>query len=297
MRAGGGVEKALIRTEIKELNLLKRGKVRDVYEVDDNLLIVTTDRISAFDVVLPNGVPGKGEVLNKLSLFWFEYVSDIIDNHVVEGEVERFPSSLSKYKNILKNRSIIARKTHPFPFECVVRGYLAGSGWKEYRESGSICGIKLPNGLIESQKLPEPIFTPATKAEEGHDTNISIEEMASHIGDVAYTLKDLSIEVYKKASEFAAKKGIIIADTKMEFGLYEGKIIIIDELLTPDSSRFWLASSYKEGIPQDSYDKQIVRDYLETIDWDKTYPGPTLPERVVEKTSRRYREIFEMITT
>ncbi|MCS7163819.1 MAG: phosphoribosylaminoimidazolesuccinocarboxamide synthase [Thermodesulfovibrio sp.] len=288
----------VLETNLEGVKFLKRGKVRDIYEVQDYLLIVATDRVSAFDVVLPTGIPGKGKVLTQISLFWFDKVKDIIDNHVVSANVEDFPEPLPKYREILEGRSMLVKKAKPLPVECIVRGYLSGSGWKDYQKTGMVCGIKLPEGLVESAKLPEPVFTPSTKAEKGHDVNISFEETVKILGEeTANKVKEISLLIYKKAAEIAEKKGIIIADTKMEFGFYNGNLILIDELLTPDSSRFWSAKNYKPGYPQDSYDKQIVRDYLISIKWDKKPPAPQLPEDIVNKTAERYQEIFMILTS
>lgn len=287
----------ILETNLKDVKFLRRGKVRDVYEVDDYLLIIATDRVSAFDVVLPNGIAGKGRVLTQISLYWFNQMRDIIENHIVATDVKDYPSALHKYKDILECRSMLVKKAKPMPVECVVRGYLSGSGWKEYKKSGTVCGIKLPAGLVESSRLDEPIFTPSTKAEVGHDINITFEETKKIVGDdAANKLRDSSLNIYKKARGLAEKKGIIIADTKMEFGLYKNKLILIDELLTPDSSRFWSVKGYKPGKGQDSFDKQIVRDYLLTLDWNQTYPGPKLPDEIIEKTAARYREILGILT-
>jgi len=287
----------IMETNFSELKLVRRGKVRDVYELNDYLLIVATDRVSAFDVVLPNGIPDKGRILTQISNYWFNQMKDIIENHIVATEVKDYPEVLHKYKDMLEGRSMLVKKAKPMPVECIVRGYLSGSGWKEYKEKGTVCGIKLPEGLVESSRLDEPIFTPSTKAEEGHDINISFDEMKKIVGDeLAERLRDASLKVYKKGRELAEKKGIIIADTKMEFGIYEDKLILIDELLTPDSSRFWSIKDYQPGKGQDSFDKQIVRDYLLTLDWNQTYPGPTLPDDIVQKTAARYREILEILT-
>lgn len=287
----------VMQTDFKDVKFLRRGKVRDVYEVGDHLLIVATDRVSAFDVVLPNGIAGKGKVLTQISLYWFRQMQDIIENHVVATEVQDYPAALHKYKEMLEGRSMLVKKAKPMPVECIVRGYLSGSGWKEYKKSGTVCGIKLPGGLVESARLDEPIFTPSTKAEEGHDVNISFDEMRKIVGDgLARQLSEASLAIYRRARELAEKKGIIIADTKMEFGLYDNKLILIDELLTPDSSRFWSAKDYAPGRAQDSFDKQIVRDYLLTLDWDQTYPGPALPDEIVKKTAARYNEIVEILT-
>lgn len=286
----------LLETDFSDLGRPKKGKVRDIYDLGDKLLIVVTDRISAFDVVLPDGIPDKGKVLNQLSLFWFRQMEDVVKNHVLESDVVRFPASLEKYAGALAGRSMIVRKARPFPVECVVRGYLSGSGWAEYKEKGSVCGIELPAGLLESARLREPIFTPTTKAEEGHDTAISMGQVealigASHGGE----LRRLSIALYRKAAAFAEARGIIIADTKFEFGIVDNEIIVIDEVLTPDSSRFWSAKDYRPGQGQDSFDKQVVRDYLNTLDWGKTYPGPSLPAEIIEKTAQRYRDIFRIL--
>ncbi|MEK7332613.1 MAG: phosphoribosylaminoimidazolesuccinocarboxamide synthase [Nitrospirota bacterium] len=301
----------IMETDFKDVKFLRRGKVRDIYEIDDYLLIIATDRVSAFDVVLPNGIAGKGRVLTQISLYWFNQMRDIIENHIVATDVKNYPKVLHKYKDMLEGRSMLVKKAKPMPVECVVRGYLSGSGWKEYKKSGTVCGIKLPAGLVESSRLDEPIFTPSTKAEVGHDINITFEETKKIVGDdVANKLKDSSLKIYKKARELAEKKGIIIADTKMEFGVYEGfkdsrvqgesseegKLILIDEILTPDSSRFWSMKGYKPGKGQDSFDKQIVRDYLLTLDWNQTYPGPKLPDEIIEKTAARYREILGILT-
>lgn len=283
-------------TRFPEIDFFKRGKVRDVYDLKDKLLIISTDRISCFDVVLPTCIPRKGEVLTKLSLFWFEFTNDIVPNHLITAEVNDYPEELSKYKDILKGRSMLVRKAKPIPVECIVRGYLSGSGWKEYQQSQSICGIKLPAGLIESDKLPEPIFTPSTKEDTGHDINVSQEYVEQGLGkEITAQLKELSLALYSKASEFAESKGIIIADTKFEFGLYQNKIMLIDEVLTPDSSRFWPKDQYQPGIPQPSFDKQFVRDYLETPNWNKTPPAPELPEEIVLKTSEKYLQALKML--
>lgn len=287
----------VMETNFSDIKLLRRGKVRDVYELEDYLLIVATDRVSAFDVVLPNGIPDKGKILTQISIYWFNQMKDIIDNHIVATDVKDYPQVIHKYRDMLEGRSMLVKKAKPMPVECIVRGYLSGSGWKEYREKGTVCGIKLPEGLVESSRLDEPIFTPSTKAEEGHDINISFDEMKKIVGnELGEKLKDASLKVYKKGREMAEKKGIIIADTKMEFGIYENKLILIDELLTPDSSRFWSIRDYQPGKGQDSFDKQIVRDYLLTLDWNQTYPGPKLPDDIVQKTAARYREILEILT-
>ncbi len=290
------MEKVIVETNLPDIKLLRRGKVRDVYEVGEFLLIIATDRISAFDVVLPNGIAGKGKVLTQISLYWFGQVRDIIENHIVATEVKDYPAVLHKYREVLEGRSMLVKKADPMPVECIVRGYLSGSGWKEYKAKGTVCGIILPSGLVESSRLAEPIFTPSTKAEEGHDINIGFDRMKNMVGDEkAERLKDASLRIYKKAGDMAEKKGIIIADTKFEFGMYGGKLILIDEVLTPDSSRFWSMKTYEPGKGQDSYDKQIIRDYLLTLDWDQTYPGPVLPGHIVEKAIERYREIYRII--
>jgi phosphoribosylaminoimidazole-succinocarboxamide synthase len=289
--------KTLRETNFPEIGVPKKGKVRDVYDLGDKLLIVATDRLSAFDVVLPTGIPDKGKVLTKLSEFWFKEMEDVIGNHILETDVEKYPGPLKKYDSQLRDRSMIVKKTRVLPIECVVRGYLAGSGWKDYQEKGNICGIALDVGLRESSKLKMPIFTPTTKAEEGHDMSISYKEMADLIGEtLAKKLMDTSIDIYEKACKIAEERGIIIADTKFEFGILGGEMIIIDEILTPDSSRFWSIKDYQPGKSQDSYDKQIVRDYLNTLDWDKTYPGPELPLEVIDKTRARYLEILRILT-
>lgn len=292
------MEKVILKTEMPDIRTPRHGKVRDIYDLGDYLLLIVTDRISAFDVVLPNGIPGKGKVLTQISIYWFRQMEDIIKNHIVTTKVENFPENLHKYADILEGRSMLVKKAVPMPVECIVRGYLSGSGWRKYNEKGTVCGIELQKGLLESSKLNEPIFTPSTKANEGHDVNISFEEVRGIVGsEMAERLRDTSIRIYSKASDRAEKKGIIIADTKFEFGTYNGELILIDELLTPDSSRFWSLKDYVPGRSQDSYDKQIVRDYLLTLDWDKTYPGPVLPDEIVEKTAQRYREILEILTT
>lgn len=291
------MNKIIVNTEFPDVPLVKRGKVRDIYDLGEYLLLVATDRISAFDVVLPNGIPGKGRVLTQISIYWFKQMEDIVPNHIIATRVKDFPEKVHKYEDILEERSMLVKKTRPMPVECVVRGYLSGSGWKEYKKSGTICGIRLPEGLVESSRLTEPLFTPSTKAEEGHDSNISFDEVSKKVGqEMADMLKDISIKVYSKARDIAEKKGIIIADTKFEFGLYNGELILIDELLTPDSSRFWSIKDYAPGRSQDSYDKQVVRDYLLTLDWDQTYPGPELPDEIMEKTAARYRDILKILT-
>ncbi|NWF97799.1 MAG: phosphoribosylaminoimidazolesuccinocarboxamide synthase [Nitrospirae bacterium] len=288
----------VLKTEIKEIPFLKRGKVRDIYDIGENLLIVATDRISAFDVVLPNGIPDKGKVLTQISIYWFNQMKDLIPNHIIATDVKDYPKNLHKYSDVLEGRSMLVKKAKPLAVECVVRGYLSGSGWKSYQKDKTVCGIKLPEGILESSKLEEPIYTPSTKEDEGHDINITFEQTENIVGkEIAEKLKNVSLAIYKKARDIAEKKGIIIADTKFEFGLYNDALILIDELLTPDSSRFWSLKDYSPGKSQDSYDKQIVRDYLLTLDWNKTYPGPVLPEEIVQKTVQRYKEILQIITS
>jgi phosphoribosylaminoimidazole-succinocarboxamide synthase len=287
----------LRETNLTDIGQPKRGKVRDVYDLGDKLLIVATDRLSAFDVVLPTGIPDKGKVLTKLSIFWFEQMENIIKNHLLEIDAGKFPEPLRQYSDLLKDRSMLVKKTKVIPVECVVRGYLAGSGWKDYSETGNICGIKLNNGLPESSKLEKPVFTPTTKADEGHDMSVTFDQFVRSTGEeLATKLKNLSINIYEKACIIAEKRGIIIADTKFEFGVFDGEIIIIDEMLTPDSSRFWSMENYRPGASQDSYDKQIARDYLNTLDWNKQYPGPELPADIAKKTRARYIEILEILT-
>lgn len=291
------MDKTLRETDFAEIGVPKKGKVRDIYDLGDKLLIVTTDRLSAFDVVLPTGIPDKGKVLTKLSSFWFQEMEDIIGNHILETDVEKYPDPLKKYGGQLKDRSMIVKKAKVIPVECVVRGYLAGSGWNDYREKRSICGIPLADGFLESSKLAMPIFTPTTKAEEGHDMSITYNETVDLIGEsLAKKLMETSISIYEKACKIAEGRGVIIADTKFEFGMLDGEMIVIDEMLTPDSSRFWSIKDYQPGKPQDSYDKQIVRDYLNTLDWNKQYPGPELPLEVVDKTRARYVEILQILT-
>ncbi|TSA04507.1 MAG: phosphoribosylaminoimidazolesuccinocarboxamide synthase [Nitrospiraceae bacterium] len=293
----------VLETRLEGLQLKGRGKVRDIYDLGDSLLIVATDRISAFDVVLPNGIPGKGAVLTQLSAFWFHWLSDYEDilwNHFITADVVDFPPSCHQHRSVLEGRSMLVRKATPFPVECIVRGYLSGSGWADYQRSGEICGQALPKGLVESQKLPTPLFTPSTKAEGGaHDMNIPFTAMELLIGsNTAKLVREVSLKVYQRASEYAESKGIIIADTKMEFGLdpSSGQPMLIDEVLTPDSSRFWPRSEYVQGRAQPSFDKQFVRDYLTSIKWDKTPPAPALPDEVVRQTSARYREAYRMLT-
>ena len=284
--------------EVQGADKIASGKVREIFDAgDDHMIIVTTDRISAFDVVLPDPIPYKGYVLNLMSLFWFDMIDGIVPNHVVTSDVNKYPPPFNSDPR-LSGRSMLVRKAEPLPVECVVRGYLAGSGWREYKEKGSICGIGLPSGMVESQKLPEPLFTPSTKESPGtHDENIDFERAIYIVGkDNAERIRDLSIKIYSMAADFALKKGIIIADTKFEFGIVDGELMIIDEVLTPDSSRFWSKDTFKPGIPQPSFDKQFVRDYLDTLNWDKKSPGPHLPADVIEKTVKKYIDAYEMIT-
>ena len=288
----------LLKTTFKDLPLFRRGKVRDVYDLGDKLLIISTDRISCFDVVLPSGIPEKGKVLNSISVFWFNFIKDIIGNHLITADVDKYPAELKKYRPDLAGRSMLVLKTKPLPVECVVRGYLSGSGWKEYKQKQSVCGISLPKGLKESEKLPEIIFTPSTKADVGHDQNINQKYVEDLVGvELAARLKEVSIAIYKRAADYALQKGIIIADTKFEFGIYQDRLIIIDEALTPDSSRFWPLSEYRPGFPCLSFDKQFVRDYLETLDWNKTPPAPALPEKVIRITTEKYLEAYRRLTS
>lgn len=289
----------ITQTNFPGLTLLNRGKVRDIYDFGDSLLIVATDRISAYDVIMPNGIPYKGKVLTQISGFWFAMMEDIVPNHLISNLTYDFPPACKPYWRALEDRSMLVRKAKPLPVECVVRGYLSGSGWVEYQKSGTICGIKLPPGLVESQKLPEPIFTPATKEEVGtHDENISFDRMVERIGhETAKKVRDLSISIYQRAARFAESKGILLADTKMEFGIDgNGAIMIIDELLTPDSSRFWPKDRYQPGRGQESFDKQFVRDYLNSVAFNRKPPGPTLPEDVVLKTSALYLEALKRLS-
>jgi phosphoribosylaminoimidazole-succinocarboxamide synthase len=291
------METIILKTDFPDVQFVKRGKVRDIYDLGEHLLLIATDRISAFDVVLPNGIPGKGRVLTQISAYWFRQMEHIVENHIEAVEVKDFPAILHKYADMLEGRSMLVKKTVPIPVECVVRGYLSGSGWKEYQKNSSVCGIPLAAGLVQSARLHEPIFTPSTKEDEGHDINISYDEVLKIVGNaLAQKLRDTSLAIYTRARDIANGKGIIIADTKFEFGLSGEKFMVIDEMLTPDSSRFWSQSDYVPGRNQDSYDKQIVRDYLLTLDWDKTYPGPVLPEEIIEKTSARYHEILNILT-
>ena len=288
---------AVTQTELPGIPIFRKGKVRDVYDLGEHLLLVATDRISAFDVIMPNGIPDKGKILTQMSLFWFDLTSDIVENHLVAHKVEDFPSELQKHSDLLQGRSLLVKKTDPYPIECVARGYLAGGGWSDYQKDGAICGIKLPEGLQLAQRLPATIFTPATKADSGHDENIPFDKAAEVVGMQTVTrLRELTLSLYEKARIHAKEHNIIIADTKFEFGHIDGKIILIDEILTPDSSRFWPAASYKVGASPPSFDKQYVRDYLETLDWDKTPPAPELPEEVVMNTRKKYLEAYELLT-
>ena len=287
----------VLQLELPGVKKLKSGKVREVFDLGDRLLFVASDRLSAFDVIMPNGIPRKGEVLTQISYFWFAQTESFQPNHLLSRANDPLPKNLQPFASQLVRRSMIVKKCQPLAIECVVRGYLAGSGWKEYQKSQTVCGIKLPPGLKESSELPEPIFTPATKAETGHDENIPFAEAAKIVGaDIAEEARAKSLKIYNSARDYARKRGIIIADTKFEFGLFDGKLILIDEVLTPDSSRFWPADQYQPGRGQPSFDKQFVRDYLETLDWNKTPPGPVLPQEVVAKTSAKYLEAFERLT-
>jgi phosphoribosylaminoimidazole-succinocarboxamide synthase len=292
------LDTVLLRTDIPELELYASGKVRDVYRVDnEHLLFIATDRISAFDYVLATGIPNKGKVLTQLSLFWFDLLRDIVPNHLVTADVERYPAVLHPYKEQLRGRSMLVVRADMVAIECVVRGYISGSAWKEYKQAGSVCGISLPPGLRESDQLPEPVFTPATKALSGHDENISFERMAQQAGPaLSRELRDLSLKIYQTAADYARQRGIIIADTKFEFGRTAGGLVLADEVLTPDSSRFWPADTYQPGKAQDSFDKQYVRDYLEEIRWNKQPPAPALPAEVALKTSEKYLEAYRRLT-
>ncbi len=287
----------LLQLDLPGIRKLKSGKVREIFDLGDRLLLVATDRISAFDCIMPNGIPRKGEVLTRISHFWFDQMASVVANHRVLGTDEPLPADLVAHAERLQGRSMVVHKAVPLTIECVVRGYLAGSGWKEYQARRTVCGIPLPEGLRESSELPEPIFTPATKAETGHDINISFEEAAGMVGpDTAERVRELSLKIYGTARRYAAERGIIIADTKFEFGMFEGGLILIDEVLTPDSSRFWPAAAYQAGRSQPSFDKQFVRDYLETLDWDKTPPAPALPADIVSRTQAKYFEAYERLT-
>jgi phosphoribosylaminoimidazole-succinocarboxamide synthase len=292
------LDSVLQRTDFPDLQLHASGKVRDVYRLDsDRLLFVATDRISAFDYILATGIPHKGKVLTQISMFWFDFLKDVVPNHLITADVNQYPAEIGKYADQLRGRSMVVMNADMFPVECVVRGYISGSAWKEYKASGKVCGIELPKGLQESDQLPEPIFTPATKATSGHDENISFSEMVRLVGaEASEQLRDLTLKVYKKAADYARTKGIIIADTKFEFGKTSRGITLADEVLTPDSSRFWPADKYRPGQAQDSYDKQYVRDYLEEIRWNKQPPAPALPAEVARKTSEKYLEAYQQLT-
>jgi phosphoribosylaminoimidazole-succinocarboxamide synthase len=290
--------KILVKSDFPGLELVKRGKVRDVYAVEDKLLIVASDRMSAFDVVMDDPIPDKGRILTGISLFWFKRLEQVVENHVISSEVDMYPEACLPYRKELKGRSMLVKRAEPLPVECIVRGYLSGSGWVEYQRGGSICGIALPPVLLESEKLPQPIFTPSTKAEAGlHDENISFEKAVEILGkETAEAVRDLSLRIYLSGSDLAAKRGIIIADTKFEFGIANGRLILIDEVLTPDSSRFWPADAYRPGGSQQSFDKQYLRDYLNSLDWPKTPPPPRLPKMIIDKTRERYLEALERLT-
>ncbi len=291
-------ERVLLQSDFKDLELLKRGKVRDVYDLNEKLLIVASDRMSAFDVVMDDPIPDKGRILTMISTFWFKQLESVVENHVLSTNPDEYPQPCLKYQEALKGRSMLVRKTDPLPVECIVRGYISGSGWKEYQEKGTICDLPLPPGLRESDKLPEPIFTPSTKAESGtHDENISFDKAADALGrETAEAVRDLSLKIYAFGRDYAAEKGIIIADTKFEFGRLGERIILIDEVLTPDSSRFWPLEEYRPGGPQKSFDKQFLRDYLNGLDWPKTPPPPRLPENIVRKTRDKYLEALNKLT-
>jgi len=287
----------VLQLDLPGIKKIKSGKVREIFDLDDRLLLVASDRISAFDVIMPNGIPRKGEVLTQISFFWFDRFASLVPNHLLAGAKDPLPANLQPFADKLAGRSMIVKKAKPLAIECIVRGYLSGSGWKEYKKSQTVCGIPLPGGLTESAELPQAIFTPSTKAEEGHDENISFEQACKVVGtDLATQARDLSLKIYNAGRDYARQRGIIIADTKFEFGVFDEKLILIDEVLTPDSSRFWPADQYQPGKGQPSFDKQFVRDYLETLDWDKTPPGPTLPQDVVAKTSAKYLEAYERLT-
>ena len=287
----------ILNTELPGIEQHARGKVRDVYRVDGQLLIVATDRISAFDYILPTGIPDKGRVLNQLSIFWFDFLRDVTPTHFLTADVDQYPAALRPFRDQLEGRSMLVKRARMVEIECVARGYLAGSGWKEYKSHGTVCGIRLPAGLRESDRLPAPIFTPSTKAQSGHDENISFETMCGMVGaELGARLRDLTLEIYSRAAAYAETKGVIIADTKFEFGYVDGELVLGDEVLTPDSSRFWPADTYQPGGAQFSYDKQYVRDYLESIHWDKKPPAPPLPEEVARKTSEKYRQAYRVLT-
>jgi phosphoribosylaminoimidazole-succinocarboxamide synthase len=287
----------ILETDLIGVERHGRGKVRDVYSIDGKLLIIATDRISAFDYILPTGIPDKGRVLTQLSIFWFDFLRDVTPTHFLTAKVEDYPEPLPQFRDQVEGRSMLVKRAKMIEIECVARGYISGSGWKEYRQQGTVCGIRLPAGLKESDKLPEPIFTPATKAQTGHDENVSFEHVVSLIGeDLAKRLRELTLDIYSRASRYAETKGIIIADTKFEFGFVGEELVLGDEVLTPDSSRFWPAETYRPGGPQFSFDKQFVRDYLESIHWNKQPPAPPLPEEVAQKTGEKYRQAYSVLT-
>lgn len=287
----------LLESNLPDVKLAARGKVRDIYEVGDKLLFVASDRISAFDVVLPNGIPRKGEILTKLSIFWFDFLKDLVPTHFITANVDDYPDPLPKYREQIEGRSMLVKKLEMFPIECVARGYLAGSGWKEYQQTGKVCGIALQPGIRENGLLPEPLFTPATKAQEGHDENITFEQACGLVGEeMCKKLRDLTLEIYSRAQQHALASGLVLADTKFEFGLLDGQIVLGDEVLTPDSSRYWPLETYQPGKPQPSYDKQYVRDYLESINFNKQPPAPELPPEVVANTSAKYEEAYMTLT-
>jgi phosphoribosylaminoimidazole-succinocarboxamide synthase len=291
------VANVLTTTSLPGFERVASGKVRDVYSAGDHLLIIATDRISAFDCILPQGIPGKGRVLTQMSLFWFDFLRDVVPNHVIAADVEAYPAELLPYRDQLEGRSMLVKRCRMEPIECVARGYVSGSGWKDYQKTGAICGIPLPAGMLESGKLPEPIFTPATKVESGHDENIPFDAAAQIIGrQTAALLRDVTLRVYGKAAEYAESRGIVLADTKFEFGWHGDDLLLADEVLTPDSSRFWLRDEYAPGGPQKSFDKQFVRDYLERLDWNKQPPAPSLPQDVIDKTAEKYRDAYTRLT-
>jgi len=292
------MNEVVLTTNLRGLKLVRRGKVRDVYEVGDRLLIVATDRVSAFDVVLPDGIPGKGRALTQISLFWFTQLADVAPTHLLSASVDEFPPECRPHAQILEGRSMLVRRAQPFPVECIVRGYLAGSGWSEYQKRGTVCEIPLPAGLAESEELPQPLFTPSTKAPEGeHDENISYEECERLVGDIwASRLRDTSLQLYRRATELARGRGLLLADTKLEFGLHDNELMVIDEVFTPDSSRYWLTERYQRGRSQDSFDKQVIRDHLIAAGWNRRPPAPSLPQNVIDMTSVRYAVLGEVLT-